>query len=344
MKVVILDGFTANPGDLSWDGLKQFGELKVYERTKPEELLERAKGAEVLLTNKVVIDADAMAALPDLRYIGVLATGYNVVDIAEAHRRGIAVTNIPAYSTMSVAQMVMAHLLNITNQVALHAESVRRGAWERSLDFSFSKAPLIELDGLTFGIVGLGNIGKQVAKMAQALGMQVMAVSSKSEEELRLLNIRKATGYEQLFSEADVVSLHCPLTDETHHLVNRERLSLMKHTAILINTGRGPLLDEQAVAEALAEGRLYAAGIDVLTEEPPRHGSPLLRLKGNRPLVAERLGSASDGGPTGGSAPNCYITPHIAWASKAARRRLIDIATANVAAFLQEKELNRIDR
>ena len=271
-----------------------------------------------MLTNKVIIDADAMAALPDLRYIGVLATGYNVVDIAEAHRRGIAVTNIPAYSTMSVAQMVMAHLLNITNQVALHAEAVKKGEWQNCKDFSFTKAPLIELDGLTFGIVGLGNIGKQVAKMVQTFGMKVLAVSSKSEAELRQLNIRKATGYEQLFSEADVVSLHCPLTGETHHLVNRERLALMKPTAILINTGRGPLLDEQAVNEALSAGKLYAVGIDVLTEEPPRKGSPLI------------------------SAPNCFITPHIAWASKAARRRLIDIATQNVAAFLQGKELNRI--
>lgn len=318
MKVVILDGFTANPGDLSWDGLKQFGELKVYERTAPEELLSRAKGAEVLLTNKVVINAEAMAALPDLRYIGVLATGYNVVDIAEAHRRGIAVTNIPAYSTMSVAQMVMAHLLNITNQVALHAAAVRNGEWETSLDFSFSKSSLIELDGLTFGIVGLGNIGRQVAKMAQALGMQVMAVSSKSEEELSRMGIRKASGYEQLFSESDVVSLHCPLTDETRHLVNRERLALMKPTAILINTGRGPLLDEAAVSEALTAGKLYAVGVDVLTDEPPRNGSPLI------------------------SAPRCFITPHIAWASGAARRRLIDIATSNVAAFLQGKEQNRI--
>lgn len=318
MRIVILDGYTANPGDLSWDGLRELGELEVFERTKPEELLSRAEGAEVLLTNKVIIDAEAMAALPKLRYIGVLATGYNVVDIAEAHQRGIAVTNIPAYSTMSVAQMVMAHLLNITNQVALHAEAVRNGEWQMSPDFSFSKSPLIELDGMTFGIVGLGNIGRQVAKMAQALGMQVMAVSSKSKEELSKLGIRKAAGYEQLFSEADVVSLHCPLTEETHHLVNRERLALMKPTAILINTGRGPLLDEQAVAEALADRKLYAVGVDVLSEEPPKKGSPLI------------------------SAPNCFITPHIAWASVAARRRLIDIATENVAAFMQGKELNRI--
>ena len=318
MKIVILDGHTANPGDLSWDGLREYGELKVYDRTTPAELLSRAEGAEVLLTNKVIIDAKTMAALPCLRYIGVLATGYNVVDIAEAHRRGIVVTNIPAYSTMSVAQMVMAHLLNITNQVALHAESVRRGEWQECPDFSFTKSPLIELDGLTLGIVGLGNTGSATARMAQAMGMQVMAVSSKTEEMLRPLGIRKASGYEQLFSEADVVSLHCPLTDETRHLVNRERLALMKPTAILINTGRGPLLDEQAVADALTEGRLYAVGVDVLTEEPPRKGSPLIM------------------------APRCYITPHIAWASAAARRRLVCIATSNVAAFLRGEPQNSI--
>ena len=318
MKIVILDGYTANPGDLSWDGLREFGELEVFDRTAPEQLLERAEGAEVLLTNKVIIDAKAMAALPQLRYIGVLATGYNVVDIAEAHRRNIVVTNIPAYSTMSVAQMVMAHLLNITNQVAFHAEAVRQGEWQQSPDFSFTKAPLIELDGLTFGIVGMGNIGKQVARMAQALGMQVMAVSSKTEEELSQMGIRKAKDYGQLFSEADVVSLHCPLTEETRHLVNRERLALMKPTAILINTGRGPLLDEQAVADALIKGKLYAVGVDVLTEEPPRKGSPLI------------------------TAPRCHITPHIAWASAAARRRLIDIATSNVAAFLRGKPENSI--
>lgn len=318
MKIVILDGHTANPGNLSWDGLRELGELTVYDRTAPGQLLQRAEGAEVLLTNKTIIDAGVMAALPSLRYIGVLATGYNVVDIGEAHRRGIAVTNIPAYSTMSVAQMVMAHLLNITNQVAHHADAVRQGEWQQGPDFSFTKTPLIELDGLTMGIVGLGNIGTATARMAKAMGMKVMAVSSKSEETLRQMGIQKANGYAQLFSESDVVSLHCPLTNETHHLVNRERLALMKPTAILINTGRGPLLDEQAVADALAAGTIYAVGVDVLTAEPPREGSPLI------------------------SAPRCYITPHIAWASAAARRRLIDIATDNVASFLQGEAKNRI--
>ena len=272
MKIVVLDGYTANPGDLSWDGLERLGELTVYDRTRPECLLARAEGAEVLLTNKVVIGREAMAALPLLRYIGVLATGYNVVDVGEAHRRGIAVTNIPAYSTMSVAQMVMAHLLNIVSQVALHAEAVRQGEWQQSPDFSFTKAPLTELDGLTMGIVGLGNIGGQVARMAQAFGMKVTAVSSKPEETLRTLGIRKAADCEQLFREADVVSLHCPLTKETHHLVNRKRLALMKPSAILINTGRGPLIDEEALAEALSSGALHAAGIDVCLFHPVNCG------------------------------------------------------------------------
>ena len=318
MKIVILDGFTANPGDLSWDELRKLGKLEVYDRTAPEELLTRAEGAEVLLTNKVIIDAEAMSVLPCLRYIGVTATGYNVVDIAEAHQRNIVVTNIPAYSTMSVAQMVMAHLLNITNQVALHSNAVKQGEWEQSPDFSFSKSPIIELDGLTMGIIGLGNIGSATARMAQSMGMKVIAISSKTKEVLQKIGVQKAENYEQLFSEADVISLHCPLTSDTHHLVNQERLSLMKSTAILINTGRGPLLDEVAVAEALSTKKLYAVGIDVLSEEPPIKGSPLI------------------------SAPRCYITPHIAWASKAARRRLIDIAISNVRAFVCGEPQNQV--
>lgn len=318
MKIVVLDGFTANPGDLSWDELGEIGKLEVYDRTAPEELLTRAEGAEVLLTNKVIINAETMAALPCLRYIGVTATGYNVVDIAEAHQRNIIVTNIPAYSTMSVAQMVMAHLLNITNQVALHSDAVKQGEWKQSPDFSFTKSPITELDGLTMGIIGLGNIGSATARMAQAMGMKVMAISSKTEEALLQIGVQKAKNYEQLFSEADVISLHCPLTDDTHHIINQERLSLMKSTAIIINTGRGPLLDEEAVAEALSTKKIYAVGIDVLTEEPPLKGSPLI------------------------SAPQCYITPHIAWASKAARRRLIDIAISNVKAFACGEPQNQV--
>ena len=316
MKIVELDGYAANPGDLSWDGFKELGELTVYDRTAPEDVLERAKGAQVILTNKVVITEELMDQLPELQYIGVLATGYNVVDIPAARRRGIVVTNIPAYSTMSVAQMIIAHLLNITNQVALHSEAVRQGEWQRNKDFSFSLTPLIELDGKTLGIVGLGNTGTATARIALSLGMRVLAYSSKSAEALQQMGIEKAENYEQLFREADVLSLHCPLTEETKHLVNVERLKLMKPTAILINTGRGPLIDEEALGDALNEGRIMAAGVDVLQEEPPRKGSPLI------------------------SARNCYITPHIAWATQAARERLLNIALANVKAFLNGKPQN----
>ena len=316
MKIVELDGYAANPGDLSWDGFKELGELTVYDRTAPEDVLERAKGAQVILTNKVLITEELMDKLPDLQYIGVLATGYNVVDIPAARKRGIIVTNIPAYSTMSVAQMVIAHLLNITNQVALHSDAVKQGEWQRNKDFSFSLTPLIELDGKTLGIVGLGNTGTATARIAQSLGMRILAYSSKSCEALQQIGIEKAESYEQLFHEADVLSLHCPLTDETKHLVNAERLKLMKPTAILINTGRGPLVDETALADALNEGRIMAAGVDVLQEEPPRKGSPLI------------------------SARNCYITPHIAWATKAARERLLNIALENIKAFLKGKPQN----
>ncbi len=316
MKIVELDGYAANPGDLSWDGFRELGKLTVYDRTAPEDVLERAKGAQVILTNKVVITEELMEQLPDLQYIGVLATGYNVVDIPAARRHGIIVTNIPAYSTMSVAQMVMAHLLNITNQVALHSEAVKQGEWQRNKDFSFSLTPLIELDGKTLGIVGLGNTGTATARIAQSLGMRILAYSSKSAEALQQMGIDKAESYEQLFREADVLSLHCPLTEETKHLVNAERLQLMKPTAILINTGRGPLVDEVALAAALNEGRIMAAGVDVLQEEPPRKGSPLI------------------------GARNCYITPHIAWATQAARARLLDIALENIKAFLRGKPQN----
>ena len=316
MKIVVLDGYAANPGDLSWDGLRELGELTVYDRTAPEEVSERAKGAQVILTNKVLITAELMEQLPELRYIGVLATGYNVVDIPAARKRGIIVTNIPAYSTMSVAQMVMAHLLNITNQVALHSEAVKRGEWQKSKDFTFSLTPLIELDGKTLGIVGLGNTGTATARIAQSLGMRILAYSSKSAASLQEMGIEKAESYEHLFREADVLSLHCPLTEETRHLVNAERLQLMKPTAILVNTGRGPLVDETALAKALNEGRIMAAGVDVLQEEPPRNGSPLI------------------------GARNCYITPHIAWATQAARSRLMNIAVENIKAFMAGKSQN----
>ncbi len=316
MTIVVLDGYAANPGDLSWDGLRELGELTVYERTAPDEVLERAKGAQAITTNKVLITAELMDQLPELRYIGVLATGYNVVDIPAARKRGIVVTNIPAYSTMSVAQLVMAHLLNITNRVALHSQAVTEGKWQTCKDFTFTLSPQIELDDKTFGIVGLGNTGTAAARIAQSLGMRVLAYSSKNAETLAALGIDKADGYEQLFRESDVLSLHCPLTEETHHLVNAERLSWMKPTAILINTGRGPLIDEKALADALNQGRIMGAGVDVLQDEPPRNGSPLI------------------------GARNCFITPHIAWATQAARSRLMKIAVENVKAFMAGKPQN----
>ena len=309
-KIVVLDGYAANPGDISWEPWKELGELTVYERTAPDETVARCKDAEIVLTNKVILDAKVIEQLPALRYIGVLATGYNVVDLEAARRHDIVVTNIPAYSTLSVAQMVFAHLLNITHHVAQHAERVTNGAWQNSKDFCFWDSELIELDGLALGIVGLGNIGRAVARIAQTFGMKVMAYSSKSEEALAEMGIQKAASYEDVFRTADVVSLHCPLNAQTKHLVNAERLALMKPSAILINTGRGPLIDEQALADALNSGKIYAAGVDVLTQEPPRAGSPLI------------------------GARNCYITPHVAWATRAARERLDKIAFDNVRAFL----------
>ena len=317
MKIIVLDGFAANPGDISWNELAGLGELTVYDRTAPEQVLQRAQGATALLTNKVILNEETMAALPALRYIGVLATGYNVVDVEAAHKWGIVVTNIPAYSTMSVAQMVFAHLLNITHGVAQHAEAVRGGKWQKSPDFCFWQQPLLELEGLQMGIVGLGNIGQAVARIALSFGMRVSALTSKAVAQLPE-GISKAADLQQLLTESDVVSLHCPLTSDTHHLINRDTLRWMKPSAILINTGRGPLIDDAALAEALQEGRLYAAGIDVLTQEPPRDGNPLIGLS------------------------NCYITPHVAWATRAARERLMNITVQNLRAFLEGQPIHQV--
>lgn len=316
MKIVVLDGYAANPGDISWEEWKSLGELVVYDRTAPEELLERAENAEVLLTNKVIINAEPMSKLPALKYIGVTATGYNVVDIDAAKARGIVVTNIPAYSTNSVAQMVFAHLLNITQHVADHSKVVTEGGWQNSKDFCFWNSPLIELDGLTIGIVGFGNTGSATARIANSFGMKVLAYSSKSQEQLPEY-VTKAS-LDEIFKTSDVVSLHCPLTENTRHLVNAERLAQMKSSAIVINTGRGPLVNDQDLADALNSGKIYAAGIDVLTQEPPRDGNPLI------------------------GARNCCITPHIAWATAAARKRLLQIAFDNVRAFAEGKPQNVI--
>ena len=309
MRIVILDGYALNPGDLSYDFLKQFGTLKVYDRTAPEQVIERAKEADALLTNKVVLGEQEFAQLPHLRYIGVQATGYNVVDVEAARKRGITITNIPAYSTASVAQMVIAHLLNIAQCVDYYARENRAGRWGSNPDFCYWDNPLIELSGKQMGIVGFGRTGSAVARLAQAFGMKVVAYTSKSQEELPE-GIEKLS-LDTLFTTSDVVSLHCPLTPSTQHLVNAERLALMKPTAILINTARGPIVDEQALANALNSGALHAAGIDVLCEEPPLKGSPLLTVR------------------------NCFVTPHIAWATLEARTRLLQICEANLRAFVE---------
>lgn len=316
MKIVILDGFTTNGGDLSWQSLSELGELTVYPRTEPADVVERCQGAEAVLTNKVIICDEVMQALPQLKYIGVMATGYNVVDIDSARRRGIVVTNVPAYSTPSVAQMVFAHLLNITNQVALHSQQVHDGKWVNSLDFCFYSAPLIELAGKQMGIVGLGQTGSAVARIALALGMRVMAYTSKPQESLPE-GITKGS-FEEIFSTSDVVSLHCPLTPQTKHLVNAQRLALMKPSAIVINTGRGPLVNEQDLADVLNNGKIAAAAVDVLSTEPPAADNPLL------------------------SARNCHITPHIAWASQAARARLIGTLTSNLKAYIDGNVVNNV--
>ena len=314
VRIVILDGYTANPGDLSWKELESLGLLTVYERTKPEETVARAAEADIVLTNKVIIGKAEIEQLPHLKNIGVLATGYNVVDIKAAHERGIIVTNVPAYSTESVAQMVFAHLLTVTNRTEHYAIQNRAGRWTNNPDFSYSDTLLTEIAGKTIGIVGLGNIGSRVAQIALAFGMKVKAFTSKAAETLPD-GIQKAD-MQELFSTADVISLHCPLTDNTKHLINAETIGLMKKTAIVINTGRGPLVDDQAVADALEDKRIAAYCADVLTEEPPRVDNPLLKQQ------------------------NAYITPHIAWATVEARVRLLQVAIENVRAFLDATPQN----
>lgn len=317
-KICILDGFTSNLGDLNWDEICKLGECTVYDRTSPEQLAERAKDAEIVLTNKVVLGLKEIGKLPKLKYIGVLATGYNVVDLKAATERGIVVTNIPAYSTDSVAQMVFAHILNITHHVAEYAAEARAGKWSQCADFCYCNSPIMELAGKTMGIVGLGHTGMATAKIALAFGMKVMALTSKTPESLPK-GIEPAP-FDRLLTEADILSLHCPLTDNTRHFINHDTLCRMKKTAILINTGRGPLVNEADLAEALNNGTIAAAGVDVLSTEPPAADNPLL------------------------SARNCYVTPHIAWATKEARSRLLQIAAENIRQFLAgERILNRIN-
>jgi len=326
MKIVILDGYSANPGDLSWKPLMKIGELTVYDRTRPEETVERAKDADIVLTNKVCLHRQEIDQLPQLKYIGVLATGYNVVDVDAANEHGIVVTNVPAYSTMSVAQMVFAHLLTVTNRTEHYAMQNREGRWAASPDFCYWDTDLTELAGKTMGIVGLGNIGSRVAEIADAFGMNVVALTSKEASEIPS-HVEKRT-LAELLRESDVVSLHCPLDAGTHHLINRRTLRSMKPSAILINTGRGPLVNDSDVADALKENRLRAYCADVLSEEPPRgEYSADGRLQNKNPLL---------------ECEHAFVTPHIAWATKEARMRLIEVAVNNVKAFVNKRPQNVI--
>lgn len=316
MRIVVLDGYTLNPGDLSWATLESLGSCTIHDRTPPERVVERAREAEILFTNKVVLGRAELEQLPRLRYIGVLATGYNVVDVAVARERNIVVTNIPTYGTRSVAQMTFALLLELAQHVGHHAQSVRDGRWTQSKDFCYWDYPLVELEGLTFGLVGFGRIGRAVAEVALAFGMKVLAHDSFAPA--ALVSGVTMVDLETLFRQSDVVSLHCPLTADNKGLVNSTRLSLMKSSAFLINTSRGPLVNETDLAAALNTGQIAGAGLDVLAVEPPRPDNPLLTAK------------------------NCLITPHIAWATAAARRRLMDIAVDNLRAFLAGAPVNRV--
>ena len=317
MKIVVMDGKGVNPGAMSWKQIQQFGELIVYERTASEEIIDHVGDAEIVLTNKTVFDEDTIAKLKNVKYIGVLATGYNVVDLKAASKRGIVVTNIPAYSTDSVAQMTFAHILNVTNHVDHYARASRDGEWSRCPDFCYWDKPLVELAGKTIGIIGLGNIGMKVANIALNFGMNVIAYTSKEPKELPN-GINKAS-IDNILSDSDIISLHCPLTKQTRELINKDSIAKMKRSVIVVNTGRGPLVNEEDVANALHNGLIGAYCADVMCSEPP---------SADNPLFVEQ---------------NAYITPHVAWASKEARIRLMDIAEKNIHSFLSGKPINVVN-
>ena len=317
MKIVVMDGKGVNPGDMSWKQIQQFGELIVYERTASEEIIDHVGDAEIVLTNKTVFDEDTIAKLKNVKYIGVLATGYNVVDLKAASKRGIVVTNIPAYSTDSVAQMTFAHILNVTNHVDHYARASRDGEWSRCPDFCYWDKPLVELAGKTIGIIGLGNIGMKVANIALDFGMNVIAYTSKEPKEIPN-GINKAS-IDNILSDSDIISLHCPLTKQTRELINKDSIAKMKRSVIVVNTGRGPLVNEGDVANALHNGLIGAYCADVMCSEPP---------SADNPLFVEQ---------------NAYITPHVAWASKEARIRLMDIAEKNIHSFVSGKPINVVN-
>jgi len=318
MKIVVLDGYALNPGDLSWEGLEALGELTVYERTPIELVTERSKDADIIFTNKTQVRAAAIEQLPQLKYIGVLATGFNIVDVDAAKQHGIIVVNVPGYSTASVVQLTFALLLELTLHVQRHSDAVMDLRWAHSKDFCFWDFPLVELAGKTIGIIGFGSIGKQVADVATAFGMNVIASSRTITDQSHRKNFKWATTTE-LLKESDVVSIHCPLFPDTQGLINHDRLSLMKPTAYLLNTSRGPIVVDQDLADALNQGIIAGAGIDVLSVEPPSADNPLFKAK------------------------HCIITPHIAWATNEARARLMEITVQNLKAFLSGAPVNVVN-
>lgn len=313
MKIVVLDGYVLNPGDLSWDEIKKMGDCIVYDRTSPEQTLKRSQGADALITNKVNLNKEIIEKLPDLKYIGVLATGYNVVDTVAAKNSGVFVTNIPAYSTASVAQMVFSHILNFAQNVSVHANSVASGEWAKSVDFAYWRTPQMELAGKTLGVIGFGQIGQAVAKIGLAFGMKVI-FNNRSKKETGLE--AEQVDLDILLAESDFISINCPLTSENTGFINKAAISKMKQTTFLVNTGRGPLINEQDLSDALNSGKIAGAGLDVLSFEPAKPDNPLPK------------------------AMNCYITPHIAWATFEARSRLMHIAAENLKAFLDGTPIN----
>ena len=317
MKIVILDGYTLNPGDLSWNDLAQLGKIEIYDRTSPEEVAERCEGFQAIITNKALITQDTIQSLPDLEYIGVTATGVNIVDCKAAAEHSIPVTNVPGYGPKSVAQMTFAHILNLTQRTGHHANEVSEGRWASCPDFCFTDFPLVELDGLTLGILGYGTIGKETARIGRAFGMKVIAHSRSLKENIE--GEVEAVSMDTLFRQSDVLSLHCPLTPETDRVVNSENLAKMKSSAFLINTGRGQLVDEEALADALNAGHLAGAGLDVLSSEPPSPDNPLPQAK------------------------NCFVSPHIAWATYAARKRLLAATVNNLRSFMDGKTANVVN-
>ena len=318
MKIVVLDGYTLNPGDLSWGKLKEFGEVEVYDRTPKERIVERCEGAEVVLTNKTPLDENTLNGLPLLKYIGVLATGYNVIDIEAAKNKGVVVSNVPGYGSASVAQMSFALLLELCQHTQRHSDAVMQGKWTSSADWCFWDYPLIELAGKTMGIIGFGDIGQKVADVAAAFDMNIIAASRRKTDQSHRKNFQWAE-ISELLKKADVVSLHCPLTPETKGLINRESLQKMKSTAFLLNTSRGPLIIDEDLADALNNDVIAGAGLDVLSVEPPPKENPLFKAK------------------------NCIITPHIAWATKEARSRLMDKVISNLMAFLEGNPANIVN-